>query len=122
MDTKDITCINCPMGCSLKISIDDNGYSIKGNSCKRGIDYGISEMTHPKRAMTTSVFVKDGVSPTVSVKTISEVPKGLMLKAVRELSGLTVNAPVRIGDVVFKNVQNTGIDIVATRNVDRRNM
>jgi CxxC motif-containing protein len=28
-----------------------------------------------------------------------------------------LNAPVKIGDVVVKNVCDTGVDIVATRNV-----
>lgn len=120
MEAKRITCINCPMGCSLEINKYGDNYNITGNSCKRGIDYGISEVTNPMRGITTSIFVSDGVHPTVSVKTTSDIPKGLIFKAVRELAGITINAPVKIGDIIIKNVLNTGADFAATRNVDKK--
>ncbi|MBS1483892.1 MAG: DUF1667 domain-containing protein, partial [Clostridium sp.] len=33
------------------------------------------------------------------------------------LNGVTVKAPVHIGDVIVANVADTGVDIVATRDV-----
>lgn len=119
MEKRNLTCINCPMGCSIEVTMDSENYIVKGNSCKRGADYAISEMTNPKRIVTTSVFVDGGVHPTVSVKTSSEIPKKLMFECVKMLSGIRVKAPVKIGQVIAGNVFNTGVDIVATRNVEK---
>jgi CxxC motif-containing protein len=119
METKNMICINCPMGCMLEVTKDGDTYDIKGNSCKRGIDYGTAEMTNPTRTITTSLFVNGGVHPTVSVKTSREIPKGLIFKCMEEMSMLRVKAPIAVGDVIVKNILNTGADIVATRNVDR---
>jgi CxxC motif-containing protein len=76
-------------------------------------------MTNPTRTITTSLFVNGGVHPTVSVKTSREIPKGLIFKCMKEMSGLRAKAPIAVGDVIVKNILNTGADIVATRNVDR---
>lgn len=119
METKNIICINCPLGCMLEVTRDGDSLDIRGNSCKRGIDYGKAEMTNPKRTITTSLFVNGGIHPTVSVKTSSEIPKSLIFKCIKEISGLKVQAPISVGDVIVKNILNTGADIVATRNVDR---
>lgn len=37
-----------------------------------------------------------------------------------EINKVTIKAPVKIGDVVIKDVLGTGVDIVATRNVQRK--
>lgn len=119
MEKRNLTCINCPLGCSIEVTRDGGKYIITGNSCKRGADYALSEITNPKRIVTTSVFVDGGAHPTVSVKTSSEIPKGLMFDCVRELAKVRVKAPVKIGQIIFHNVLNTGADIVATRNVEK---
>lgn len=120
METKNFICINCPMGCSLEVKTENGQITVTGNSCKRGLDYAISEVTDPKRIVTTSVFVNGGNHPTVSVKTSSEIPKDKIFSCIKELSGLKIDAPVRIGDCVVKNILGTGVDIVATRNVEKR--
>jgi CxxC motif-containing protein len=52
-----------------------------------------------------------------SVKTASDIPKGKIKECVKALSKIEMEAPVRIGDVVLQNVADTGVDIVATKNV-----
>lgn len=54
----------------------------------------------------------------VSVKTKEDVPKEKIFDCMRALKDVTVQAPVHIGDVVLKNVAGTGVDMVATKNVD----
>jgi CxxC motif-containing protein len=37
-----------------------------------------------------------------------------------EINKVTIKAPVKIGDVVIKDVLGTGVDIVATRNIHQK--
>jgi CxxC motif-containing protein len=80
----------------------------------------MAEVTNPVRTITTSLFVKDGIHPTVSVKTSREIPKAMIFSCMKEMASKEVEAPVRIGDVLIRDILGTGVDIVATRNVDMR--
>ena len=118
MEVKNLTCINCPMGCALTIEMEgDEVTSVSGNTCKRGDTYARKEMTNPTRIVTSTVKVAGGKSNTVSVKTKADIPKGKIFDCIRELKDIQIHAPVHIGDVVLANVADTGIDVVATRNV-----
>ena len=115
---KEFVCICCPMGCHLVVDDSDkNNIIVTGNTCPRGKNYGINEVTAPKRMVTSSIKVNNGKDDVVSVKTKDAIPKELIFDVLNELKGLEVNAPVNIGDVIIKNVLNTGVDIVASRNV-----
>ena len=74
-------------------------------------------MTDPTRIVTSTVRVTGGKSDTVSVKTKEDIPKGKIFECIRELKNVTIQAPVGIGDIVVANIADTGVDIVATRNV-----
>jgi len=63
------------------------------------------------------VKVEGGKSDMVSVKTREDIPKDKISECVKALKGITVKAPVRIGDVILSNVAGTGVDIVATKEV-----
>ena len=67
-----------------------------------------------KRQVTSTVTVEGGADVTVSVKTASDVSKGKIFDCVKALKGVTVKAPVKIGDVIVENAAGTGVDIVAT--------
>lgn len=118
MESRTLTCICCPMGC--QITVETNGdeiISVSGNTCKRGDTYARKEITAPSRTVTTTVRVAGGAVPVVSVKTRSDIPKGQIFACIRCLKDVTVEAPVRIGDVILSDVAGTGVDIVATKNV-----
>ncbi len=116
---KELICINCPMGCNLTVDDSDkNNIIVTGNNCKRGQIYGINEVLHPKRMITSSVFVIGGRENVVSVKTKEAIDKNLIFDCINVLKTIKVHAPVHIGDVIVSNILNTGIDIVATRNVE----
>ncbi len=120
METRNLTCINCPMGCALTIEMENGEVtSVSGNTCPRGDAYGRKEVTNPTRIVTSTVRVKDGEADMVSVKTAQDIPKGKIFDCVRALKGVEVQAPIHIGDVIISNVAGTGVDIVATRNVER---
>lgn len=113
---KELICICCPNGCHLKVEAEAN--KVTGNTCPRGIEYGINEVTHPVRVITSTVKVKNGQLPVVPVKTKEPIPKDLNFKCMEEINKATITAPVKIGDVVIENVLGTGIDIIATRNLN----
>ncbi|NMP38212.1 MAG: DUF1667 domain-containing protein [Clostridiales bacterium] len=114
---KNIVCVSCPLGCPIEVTIENGEVvSVKGNTCKRGDNYARTEMTAPKRSLTSTVKVDGGVLPVVPVKSAAPVPKELMFDCMKEINKVTVKAPVAIGDVVIKNILNTGVDIVATNN------
>ena len=52
---KELICIVCPRGCHLTI---DENKNVTGNSCPRGVQYAINEVTNPMRMLTSTVFIK----------------------------------------------------------------
>ena len=119
MEERKLTCIGCPMGCPLTVVMNGKEVvSVTGNTCKRGDVYARKEVTDPTRIVTSTVRVSGGSIPMVSVKTKEDIPKDKIFECVRALKGIQVPAPVHIGDIILKNVADTGVDIVATKNVE----
>lgn len=115
--TRELTCIICPKGCSIKVEIgNDEIKSIEGNTCKRGYDYAYSEVTNPVRTITSTVKMENGKM--LSVKTDKPIPKGLMFKCMEEINKVKAKAPVKIGDVLIVNILETGSNIIATQNIN----
>ena len=111
MEERRLTCIGCPMGCPLVVTMDGGDVvSVTGNTCKRGEIYGRKEVTNPTRIVTSTVRV--------SVKTKEDIPKGKIFDCVKALKTVEVAAPVHIGDLIMKDVAGTGVDVVATKNVE----
>lgn len=119
MEEKNLICINCPLGCMLTVTMEgDQILNVSGNTCKRGAAYAEKELTDPTRIVTSTVRVSGGSERMVSVKTKKDIPKGKVLECVQSLKDVVVKAPVHIGDVIVENVAGTGVDLVATRNVE----
>lgn len=120
MEIRNLTCINCPMGCLLTVEMEGNKViSVSGNTCKRGEIYAHKEVTDPTRIVTSTVKVVNGMSAMVSVKTKEDVPKGKIFDCVKALKNAQVEAPVHIGDLIAANIADTGVDVIATKNVER---
>ena len=115
--TEIITCINCPVGCRMEVTHEgENVLSVTGNTCKRGEEYGIQEMSCPMRVVTTSVRVVGGVRAVCSVKTADSVPKAKIDDVLKALSVLRPEAPIVIGQVLCEDIAGTGVKLVATAN------
>ena len=112
---KEFTCIVCPRGCRLTI---EDKLHVTGNSCPRGAQYAKDEVTNPKRMITSIMRVKNRENTVVSVKTSNSIPKGMIFEVMEEINKVGVNAPTHIGDIAIKNVLNTGVDILITKNID----
>jgi CxxC motif-containing protein len=116
---RDLTCINCPLGCSLHATEEGGKITVTGNTCPKGVQYAVSELTAPKRIVTSSIAVQGGTRPLVSVKTKEAVPKEKILLCMEVLKQLSVQAPIRIGDVLLPDIAQTGVPLVATGNVSK---
>ena len=120
MTTKELTCIGCPMGCLITVQMDKGAVvSVEGNTCQKGDIYARKEVTDPTRIVTSTVVIKDGDKPRLPVKTKSDIPKDKIFEVMKDIDAAVVTAPKHIGDVVVSNVAGTGVDVIATRNVDR---
>ena len=113
---RELICITCPRGCHLVV---DDELNVSGNFCPRGAIYAKTELTHPVRMVTSSVAVISEIESRLPVKTKEPIPKELIFKIMEEINKVEVKAPIKIGDVIIKNVLNTNVDIVATKNIDR---
>ena len=102
--TRELTCIGCPMGCPLIVTMEAGEViSVTGNTCKRGDVYARKEVTNPTRIVTSTVRVSGGDADMVSVKTKEDIPKGKIFECVKALKSVEVPAPVHIGDVLVKD-------------------
>ena len=120
MEKRELTCIGCPMGCQITVELEgDEVLSVVGNTCKIGENYARNEVIHPERTVTSTAVVLGGDKTRVSVKTKSNIPKDKIKDVMKEIDAAVVNAPIRIGDIVVRDVCGTGVDVVATRNVER---
>lgn len=121
MEIRNLTCISCPMGCQITVEMDGSEVlSVTGNTCKRGDIYARKEVTNPTRIVTSTVKVIGGKADMVSVKTREDIPKEKIFDCIKSLKGVEVEAPVDIGDVILPDAAGTGVDIVATKNVERK--
>jgi CxxC motif-containing protein len=114
-------CISCPVGCHLRIEYTTDApdiYIISGNGCKRGIEYGENEMRHPMRMATTTVHINGGKVDRLPVKTSTPIPKASVEPMCRFLDQVEINAPVALGDVIVKNIFNSGADVIACRTIE----
>ncbi len=116
MKYRELTCIGCPLGCQIRVESDGDAITaISGYTCLNGRRYAESEVISPKRILTTSIRV--GSSSLCSVKTRKAIPKDKLFEAMSILKSITLAPPIKIGDVVYRNILDTGVDVVATRNI-----
>lgn len=111
-----LTCIVCPRGCTLKIDQDMN---VTGNFCPRGAIYAKSEMTNPTRVVTSTIVIASKKEKRLPVKTIAPIPKNKIFAVMEEINKIVVKAPQHIGDVIIRNVAQTDVDVVATKDIEQ---
>ena len=117
METRELICIGCPMGCQMTVQTDGGRVvSVSGYTCPRGKAYAEKEVTNPTRIVTSTVKVVSGEKERVSCKTAQDIPKGKIAEVMADINAACVSAPVRIGDVLIENAAGTGVAVIATAN------
>lgn len=124
-NTLQFNCTTCPSECLLTVEVerDVNGSvtaarSVTGNRCPRGDKFAHQELTCPMRVLTTTVAVFGGDEALLPVRTAEAIPLALHAQAMDLIRGLVVEAPIRMGDVVQEDLLNTGINLIASMDID----
>ena len=79
MEKRELTCIGCPLGCSITVTLENGEIKdVTGYTCKRGHDYARKEVTNPTRIVTSTVRLTGSATgaAVVSCKTAQDIPKG----------------------------------------------
>lgn len=125
IETLQFNCTTCPSECLLTVEVKRGAdgavaevYSVAGNSCPRGDKFAHQELTCPMRVLTTTVAVSGGDEALLPVRTAEAIPLALHAQAMDLIRGLEVKAPIRIGDVVLKDLLGTSIDLIASMDID----
>ena len=116
---REFTCIMCPLGCSLEVT-EENGQvlEVEGNTCPKGREYAVQEVTAPMRNIASSIRIEGGELPLASVRLSAPIPKKDIFRAMEEIRKVSRKAPVHIGDVVISHLLGTDADVIVTKNVN----
>ena len=114
----ELICIVCPKGCHLHVD-EQNEYRVTGNHCKKGEVYGKQELINPVRTITSTCKITHGQLPRIPVKTSDTIPKGKMFEIMKEINHVVLEAPVAAGDLIIENVLDTGVDVIACKEMIR---
>ncbi|MGN1194658.1 MAG: DUF1667 domain-containing protein [Acutalibacteraceae bacterium] len=114
---KELVCIVCPRGCTMTLEGEGKDVKVSGNSCKRGAEFAVSEMTEPKRTICTTVKTAFPDVPVLPVRVSKEIPKDRIFDVMAEINKVTVKEKVKRGEVIIKDVLGLGADIIATSGV-----
>jgi len=120
VEKRRIICISCPVGCELDVTLDEGKIvNVEGNACKLGLDYAEQEIFDPRRMVASTVKVKNGFHPLVPVYTEKAIPKPKIFDVLAEIRKVELEAPVAVNDVVIENVLDTGINVIASRDMPK---
>ena len=82
MEQRELTCIGCPLGCALRVTMENGAVvSVEGNTCPRGDAYARKEVTAPSRIVTTTVPVTGGELPASASRPPGRSPRTKSLPA-----------------------------------------
>ena len=113
-------CIVCPSSCRLSVTEEGGEIKVNGNECRRGEGHGIQEYREPLRMLTTTVVAREAALPRLPVISSREIPKAKLVECLNLLYKMEVSAPVKCGDIIVKNICNTGADVIASRSLNLR--
>jgi CxxC motif-containing protein len=113
---KEIICIQCPVACRVKVTVDDTGNitEITGYQCKVGKAYAEQECKSPQRVLTATVKTEGSTRRLLPVRTNKPVPKDMLRDCMCVLAEMKVKPPLAIGDIILQNISDTGTDVVCT--------
>ena len=125
IETLQFNCTTCPSECLLTVEVERDAdgavvevRSVTGNGCLRGDKFAHQELTGPMRVLTTTVAVSGGDEALLPARAAEAIPLALHAQAMDLIRGLIVDAPIRMGDVVLDDLLDTGINLIASMDID----
>ena len=114
-----LICINCPRGCHLTVEKVNDEIVVTGNFCPRGEVYATNELVNPLRTLTTTVDIESERYSRLPVISSEPLPRGRIMDAMKSLKEIRIKAPVKIGDVIVENILDLGVDIIASKTIEK---
>lgn len=114
---REMTCIVCPNGCSLRVEEQNGQWEVSGNQCKRGVQFAIEEMTHPMRTICSTVKTVFPEVPVIPVRVSAEIPKERIFDVMKCINQVSVEDICGTNDVVIENVLGLGVDVIVTSDI-----
>jgi len=114
---KTIRCIVCPTGCEIHVKNVNGELIVEGHACKRGEEYAKDEFIAPKRILTSTMRVNNGLLPLIPIRTSQPVLKEKLNEILKVVALKIVDAPIKMGDVLIENVLNLGVNVIASRDL-----
>lgn len=119
MSEKIITCTTCPVGCEMTVEYEGKILTkVTGHTCKRGEQYAKNEIVNPRRTLTSTVILNGAEIKFMPVKTSKPIEKDKLFEAMRIINNIKINAPIKMGDILHENFTESGINLVAGRDVN----
>ena len=118
METTKLICITCPKGCMLEVTRDGDTIVKVDAGCKRGHHYAEAELSDPRRSIASTVRIEGALHALLPVYTEKPFPKPRIRELLDALKTISVAAPVQYGQVIVENVLDSGINIIASRDMD----
>ena len=127
---RELTCIVCPIGCSLLVEEGakdgPSALVITGNRCPRGAVYAQEEIRSPKRVVTATCGIdlatlshRGLTAPRrLPVKTSAPCPKEKINELLADIYRLRVNLPVKTGEKLITDWKGSGVDVVTVRSLE----
>ena len=119
---KEFSCISCPRGCLLHVEEENGGFTVTGNSCPRGREFAISEMTAPKRTICSVVKTVFADAPVLPVRVSADIPKEMIFDVMGEINSVALTERIGRGDSVIENVLGLGVDVISTSDLLKQNI
>lgn len=117
-----LVCIGCPRGCRLTVEEKNGEYVVTGNTCPRGREFAISEMTMPKRTICSTVKTVFPGCPVLPVRVSDDIPKEKIFDVMREINAVTLTERIGRGEVIIENVLGLGVDVISTSDLLKQNI
>ena len=114
--THEITCIGCPLGCEVRLTVNERGEIIEftGHECKIGKQYAEQEYKSPQRVLATTVRTAGSIRRLLPVRGDKPVPKDKLRQCVQFLANTEVQPQLRMGEVIVSNILGTGANVICT--------
>lgn len=109
-----IVCITCPRGCTIDIEKVGSDWQVSGNSCNKGREFAINEMTKPMRTICSTVKTIFPSAPVLPCRVSADIPKDKIFDVMKEINKVVVDKPLTRGDVIIKDVLGLGVDVIST--------
>jgi CxxC motif-containing protein len=113
---KQMTCIECPVGCSLSVDIENcHVIKVAGNKCPKGEAYAVSEVENPVRILTSVVLAQGLELKMVPVRTEKPIPKAKLLEGMDAVKKIRITQSLSVGDIVAEDFLGLGVNLIVTR-------